>query len=110
MQTELGLNAANIHLIGHSLGSHLCGYVGSILQTNYGVTVGRISGLDPAEPHFSQVDPIIRLDPSDAMYVDIIHTDSKPFIKGGELGTPCTGPSIGYDKTITDFIGSQAWE
>lgn len=75
-----------MHLIGHSLGSHLCGYVGSVLRTNFGVTVGRITGLDPAEPHFSQTDPMVRLDPSDAMYVDIIHTDSRPFIKGGELG------------------------
>lgn len=49
------------------------------------MTVGRITGLDPAEPHFSQTDPMVRLDPSDAMYVDIIHTDSRPFIKGGEL-------------------------
>lgn len=57
------------------------------MQTNFGMTVGRITGLDPAEPHFSQTDPMVRLDPSDAMYVDIIHTDSRPFIKGGELGT-----------------------
>jgi len=90
MQTELGLNAANVHLIGHSLGSHLAGYVGSVMKTNFGVTVGRITGLDPAEPHFSQTDPMVRLDPSDAIYVDIIHTDSRPFVKGGELGTVLT--------------------
>ncbi|XP_026813180.1 pancreatic triacylglycerol lipase-like [Rhopalosiphum maidis] len=95
IRTELGLNVANVHLIGHSLGSHLCGYVGSVLQTNFGVTVGRITGLDPAEPHFSQTDPMVRLDPSDAMYVDIIHTDSRPFIKGGELGLGMSAP-IGH--------------
>lgn len=79
------MNVGNVHLIGHSLGSHLSGYVGSVLRTNFGVTVGRITGLDPAEPHFSQTDPVVRLDPSDALYVDIIHTDSRPFIAGGEL-------------------------
>lgn len=84
---HLGLNIANVHIIGHSLGSHLAGYVGSVMQTNFGLTLGRITGLDPAEPHFSQTDPVVRLDPSDAYYVDIIHTDSRPFIKGGELGT-----------------------
>ncbi|XP_050534680.1 pancreatic triacylglycerol lipase-like isoform X1 [Daktulosphaira vitifoliae] len=95
LRKELGLNVANVHLIGHSLGSHLSGYVGSILQTNFGITLGRITGLDPAEPHFSQTDPMIRLDPSDALYVDIIHTDSQPFIKGGELGLGMSQP-IGH--------------
>ncbi|XP_050430682.1 pancreatic triacylglycerol lipase [Adelges cooleyi] len=89
---ELGIHATNIHLVGHSLGSHLSGYVGSVLQSNFGLTLGRITGLDPAEPHFSQTDPIVRLDPSDALYVDIIHTDSQPFIKGGELGLGMSQP------------------
>jgi hypothetical protein len=39
--------------------------------------------LDPAEPHFADTDPIMRLDPSDADFVDVIHTDAAPFISGG---------------------------
>ena len=40
-----------------------------------------MSGLDPAGPHFSYTDPAVRLDPGDAEYVDVIHTDA------GLLGT-----------------------
>jgi hypothetical protein len=40
-------------------------------------------GLDPAEPHFSKTDPIVRLDPTDADFVDVIHTDAGPFLSGG---------------------------
>lgn len=42
-----------------------------------------LSGLDPAEPHFSKTDPIVRLDPTDADFVDVIHTDAGPFLSGG---------------------------
>lgn len=44
-----------------------------------------LTGLDPAEPHFSKTDPVVRLDPSDAIFVDIIHTDTTPFMQGGNL-------------------------
>lgn len=40
------------------------------------------SGLDPAFPLFDQGSPHRRLSPSDAKFVDIIHTD------GGLLGNP----------------------
>lgn len=39
--------------------------------------------MDPAQPHFSRTDPVVRLDISDAKFVDIIHTNAKPFINGG---------------------------
>jgi pancreatic triacylglycerol lipase len=39
--------------------------------------------MDPAEPHFSKTDPIGRLDPTDADFVDVIHTDAGPFLSGG---------------------------
>ena len=45
--------------------------------------LGRISGLDPAEPLFQGMPPEVRLDPGDAKFVDVIHTDSKEFYKGG---------------------------
>ena len=41
--------------------------------------------MDPAEPHFSQTNPVVRLDDTDAVYVDIIHTNAKPFINGGKV-------------------------
>lgn len=40
-------------------------------------------GLDPAEPHFSNTSPMVRLDPTDADFVTAIHTDSSPFMTGG---------------------------
>ena len=40
-------------------------------------------GLDPAEPYFEGTDPVVRLDPSDAAFVDVIHTDGGPILVGG---------------------------
>lgn len=36
-------------------------------------------GLDPAEPYFEGTDATVRLDTSDAAFVDVIHTDGLPF-------------------------------
>ena len=34
-----------------------------------------VLGLDPADPYFQGTDPVVRLDPTDAAFVDVIHTD-----------------------------------
>lgn len=47
------------------------------------MTLDRITGMDPAEPHFSKTEPPVRLDRSAARYVDIVHTDARQFIRGG---------------------------
>ncbi|XP_012233169.2 pancreatic lipase-related protein 2-like [Linepithema humile] len=81
---EIGdLSPAKTHCIGHSLGAHTCGYVGYTMRNQYRYKLGRITGLDPAEPHFSNTSPMVRLDPTDATFVTAIHTDCNPFISGG---------------------------
>lgn len=48
-------------------------------------------GLDPAGPYFTKnIKPDVRLDPSDALYVDVIHTDA------GKLGTTTKGGHIDF--------------
>ncbi|XP_024411170.2 pancreatic lipase-related protein 2 [Desmodus rotundus] len=76
LSTEMGYGLENVHLIGHSLGAHAAAEAGRRL----GGLVGRITGLDPAEPCFQGTPEEVRLDPSDAMFVDVIHTDSAPII------------------------------
>jgi Lipase len=53
MQT-LGFNLENFHLVGHSLGGHLVGFIGrSVYQNSYNtVKINRITALDPAGPFF----------------------------------------------------------
>lgn len=71
-----------MHLIGHSLGAHTAGYAGEKLGGN----IGRITGLDPAEPYFQGMPSHLRLDYTDARLVDVIHTDGKSiFLLGKRL-------------------------
>ena len=58
-------------------------YVGSTLINSFGLQLGRITGLDPAEPHFEHTHRKVRLDETDAFYVDVIHTDANPLMSLG---------------------------
>ncbi|XP_014479346.1 PREDICTED: pancreatic triacylglycerol lipase-like [Dinoponera quadriceps] len=78
-----GIAPEKMHVIGHSLGGHTAGYVGYYLRTDYNYNLGRITGLDPAEPQFSNTSPLVRLDPTDATFVTAIHTDGVSFMEGG---------------------------
>uniref|UniRef100_A0A5F9C3V3 Triacylglycerol lipase n=1 Tax=Oryctolagus cuniculus TaxID=9986 RepID=A0A5F9C3V3_RABIT len=86
LQSSLGYSPSNIHVIGHSLGAHAAGEVGR--RTNG--AIGRITGLDPAEPYFQGTPEIVRLDPSDAQFVDVIHTDAAPMV-----------PNLGFGMSQT---------
>eukprot|EP00075_Anas_platyrhynchos_P026638 XP_027315891.1 pancreatic lipase-related protein 2 [Anas platyrhynchos] len=69
LEKDYGYSPANVHLIGHSLGAHAAGEAG---RRKPGI--GRITGLDPAGPLFQYTPNKVRLDPSDAKFVDVIHT------------------------------------
>ncbi|XP_077438218.1 inactive pancreatic lipase-related protein 1-like [Vanacampus margaritifer] len=71
--------ADKFHIIGHSLGAHVAGEVGSKISG-----LARITGLDPTEPYFQDTNAAVRLDTTDAAFVDVIHTDGHPF--GSKLG------------------------
>lgn len=80
---------SNIHLVGHSLGAHFMSYTGRFVNMTTGQKVGRITGLDPAGPYFVNTPPEVRLDPSDAEFVDVIHTDiPKEAWEINKLGLP----------------------
>ncbi|KAI3388072.1 hypothetical protein SNEBB_000358 [Seison nebaliae] len=52
-------NMQSVHLIGHSLGAHICGYI----------------GLDPAGPLFSKTSKEVHLDQLDGEFVQIVHSN-----------------------------------
>lgn len=68
-------DASKAMCIGHSLGAHVCGFVGKRLRES-GFEGGwqRISALDPAYPYFDTESAAGRLDRRDAHFVDVIHT------------------------------------
>ncbi|KAI4892302.1 hypothetical protein NFI96_006563 [Prochilodus magdalenae] len=68
---DRGASLSSIHMIGVSLGAHISGFTGA----NFNGSIGRITALDPAGPSFTGKPPEDRLDPSDAQFVDAVHTD-----------------------------------
>ncbi|XP_049802420.1 pancreatic triacylglycerol lipase-like [Schistocerca nitens] len=77
-----------IHLVGHSLGAHICSFAASAFNRSGRGKIFRITGLDPAQPCYASMrDNDMRLDPSDANIVDVIHTNGKLYSLLG-LGIP----------------------
>lgn len=74
-----GLNVSQLHIIGFSLGAHIAGKAGDHASEH----VPRITGLDPAYPGFSMDNTNARLDVTDALFVDVIHTNSANLLDGG---------------------------
>ncbi|KNC28693.1 hypothetical protein FF38_09439 [Lucilia cuprina] len=65
------VNNDDIHMIGFSLGAQVAGQTTNYLKRR----LKRITGLDPAKPMFITVGSDRKLDPTDAEFVDVIHTD-----------------------------------
>ncbi|XP_075213817.1 inactive pancreatic lipase-related protein 1-like [Lycorma delicatula] len=70
-----------IHMIGQSLGAHVMSYAAANITS-----IARLTGLDPAQPGFEKAHPSTCLDPTDAQFVDVIHTNAKPFLSNLGLG------------------------
>nr|BAF81028.1 protein 54 [Glandirana rugosa] len=79
LQAVYNYDLNDVHLIGHSLGAHVAGEAGKRQRG-----IRRISGLDPAGPYFADTPANVRLDPTDAVFVDAIHTDGSSTV--GKLG------------------------
>ncbi|XP_014092828.2 pancreatic lipase-related protein 2 isoform X1 [Bactrocera oleae] len=75
----------NVTLAGYSLGAHAAGYAGAMLNGE----LEQIIGLDPAGPLFTLpavVSPDFRLDPTDAQYVQVLHTSAGTLGAGLKMG------------------------
>lgn len=66
-----GADIRNFHVIGFSLGAHVAGTAGRSIKSGI---IPRITGLDPALPGFGYPSLFNKLQPSDAEFVDCIHT------------------------------------
>ncbi|KAK2540982.1 Lipi [Columba guinea] len=89
-----GASLDTIYMIGVSLGAHIAGFVGQ----KYNGKVGRITGLDPAGPSFTQQPPEERLDRTDAQFIDVIHSDTDALGFKKPLGTIDFYPNGGMDQ------------
>ncbi|XP_014288154.2 pancreatic triacylglycerol lipase, partial [Halyomorpha halys] len=88
-----------VHLIGHSLGSHVVGTAGGFVRDSGYGKVARVTGLDPARPGYEQVRPKdVRLDDDDGQFVDIIHTSAGVLGYREPLGHADFYPNGGYNN------------
>uniref|UniRef100_A0A6B2EG45 Putative serine/threonine protein phosphatase 2a regulatory subunit a n=1 Tax=Phlebotomus kandelakii TaxID=1109342 RepID=A0A6B2EG45_9DIPT len=84
-----GMRLDKFHVVGHSMGGQLAGYIGRevLRQSEKGAKLKRITALDPAFPGFYfPLKFTGALNSKDADFVDVIHTDAwlygAPFATG----------------------------
>lgn len=119
MIKTLSVKPEHIEFIGHSLGSHISGFVGQNIEGN----LGRITGLDPAGPCFGMIGTTsnnLRLSRGDAIIVTALHTNANTFginenvadfdiyINGGDAQPGCPTLKNKFNELITfqlsDFL------
>ena len=62
LMVEAGSTLADVHLVGHSLGAHVVGFLGKKVQDLGLGKVARVTGLDPAKPLFELANATGRID------------------------------------------------
>uniref|UniRef100_A0A336LVZ2 CSON006317 protein n=1 Tax=Culicoides sonorensis TaxID=179676 RepID=A0A336LVZ2_CULSO len=70
-----GIPPDYMHFIGYSVGAHIAGLVANFIKPEEG-KIGRITGLDPTIFYYNTNNKSRDLDPSDAHFVDILHTNA----------------------------------
>ena len=104
--------------VGHSLGSHVCGFTGKTKQLD------GIIAIDPAGPDFENHHEDNRLDKGDAKFVEALHTDAgwmgiiKPvghvdiYLNGGRNQPHCFGwrRELGCDHFFPLWYFPAMWE
>lgn len=81
-----GISPKRFHLIGYSLGAHICGFMGRLVKEIEGVAIGRISAIDPASKIFFGYGNDIHLNTNDTDYLDVIHTSGGFNLVTGAVG------------------------
>ncbi|XP_032890066.1 pancreatic lipase-related protein 2-like [Amblyraja radiata] len=91
LQSNYNYTVSDVYLVGHGLGAHAAGEAG---RRKTGIA--RITGLDPVAPYFQNTPLEVRLDPTDALLVDVIHTD-------GSIQSPSKGYGMTFPCGHVDF-------
>lgn len=66
----------DIYIISHNLGAHVSGLAGVEINLETNKKIGRITGVDPAGYLYSPSLPNKKLMQENALFIDIIHTNS----------------------------------
>lgn len=96
VKAKLDLN--KVHIIGHSLGSHLAASIGKHIFEHVGKKIFRITGTDPAGPLFESIELKYRLNKDDAQFVDVVHTDIGHYGYTNPLGHVDYYPNSGKEQ------------
>ncbi|KAF5292520.1 hypothetical protein FQR65_LT01666 [Abscondita terminalis] len=87
LRKEKIILSSDVHIVGHSLGGQMSGLIGDTYFKKTGEKLDRLTGLDPAGPLFVDEPREKRIDSTDAVFVDVIHTNGGMFGYYGNCGT-----------------------
>lgn len=94
IQTRYGVDGSKFVLIGHSLGAHVVGCAGKVVNKE----VEHIIGLDPAGPLYSVGTSSNRIDAKDGKFVQILHTNGNLLGISSSIGDADLYPNGGNSQ------------
>lgn len=84
--TNQGLDPKKLELLGFSLGCQTISYIAKNYQQMTGRNISKLTALSPAGPCFRNLGPEHRLSPTDADFVEVIHTNIDGFGMATRMG------------------------